>query len=58
MVYRDLPSLIFGGMAIFGGIVSLLLPETRTLEMSDKITEIEEQQQQHSKAEDRNENGG
>lgn len=30
-------------MAIIGGVVSLLLPETKALEMSDKVTEIEHQ---------------
>ncbi|CAL8128169.1 unnamed protein product [Orchesella dallaii] len=40
-VYKDLPTLIFGIVALVGGFVSLLLPETKTLEMSDKVFEIE-----------------
>ncbi|ODM93122.1 Solute carrier family 22 member 3 [Orchesella cincta] len=40
-VYKDLPTLIFGIVAVLGGFVSLMLPETKTLEMSDKVFEIE-----------------
>lgn len=40
-MFRDLPTIIFGTVAVVGGLVSLLLPETKTMEMSDKVVEIE-----------------
>lgn len=42
--------MIFGSVAIFGGLVSLLLPETKLLDMSDKVIEIELHAQIEEKA--------
>lgn len=49
-VYRDLPTIIFGVVAVGGGLVSLMLPETKTLDLSDKVTQIELQAQDEIKA--------
>ncbi|CAG7823398.1 unnamed protein product [Allacma fusca] len=44
-IYRDLPTLIFGIVAFFGAAVACFLPETKDLEMTDLVTEVEERAQ-------------
>jgi hypothetical protein len=45
VIGRDFPTVIFGVSAVTAGVVSLWLPETGNLEMTDQLYEVEKQAQ-------------